>query len=236
MAKRSVPPGTKCYLCGRTIDGDQSWNRDHHPPKQFFAPSLRPGVNMKWLYTHNSCNSSFKLDEEYFIASMPIQARDSWTAEPVFQHFGEGVREGRWRSLFDRVRGQFGRVHSPTGLVPFYAEFDRLHRVAWKLARGSYFDQLQTVLPDDTLRTIEIVLPQQASEVLPRHPWYAFVRDTEPLSHVAAVFDLKMLRPQEDGMKLGLMAMLIWNRITILVAFHDLVCACERCCAENLEP
>lgn len=113
--------------------------------------------------------------------------------------------------------------------IPFHAEFDRLNRVAWKLARGSYFDRVGLVLPGQSLRTIEIVLPQHAGEIVPDHEWFAFVRDTPSLSHVAAVFDLKMIRERTEEMAIGLMAMLIWDRIIILVAFHDRGCPCERC-------
>ena len=56
----------------------------------------------------------------------------------------------------------------------------------------------------------------------------AFVVDTPALSHVGAIFDLKMIRQRTDEMALGLMAMLIWDRIVILVAFHDVGCPCQR--------
>jgi hypothetical protein len=38
-----------------------------------------------------------------------------------------------------------------------------------------------------------------------------------------------MIREQTDEMAIGLMAMLIWDRIILLVAFHDLGCPCQRC-------
>jgi hypothetical protein len=152
--------------CGQPITDADGWNRDHHPQKRFFGRSVRPGVNMRKLYAHEACNSSFKLDEEYFVAAMPVQAMGSWSADAVFRDFREDVRDGHWRSLFERVRAQFGRVELPGGRIPFHAEFERLQRIAWKLARGSYFDQVGRVLPEQTLRTIEVVLPQQAGEAL----------------------------------------------------------------------
>jgi hypothetical protein len=214
----------------QSITDRDRWNRDHHPPKRFFARSVRqPDINLTTLSTHNVCNMAFKHDEEYFVAAMPIQAMGTWTADAVLRDFGEGVRDGRWRSLYERVRAQFGRIELPGGRIAFHAEFDRLNRVAWKLARGAYYTQVGRVLPERSLRTIEIVLPQSAAEILANHEWFAYVRDTPSLSHVAAVFDLKMIRDRTDEMAIGLMSMLLWDKIVLLVAFHDLACPCVRC-------
>lgn len=231
-AKR-LPAGTICYLCGQAIDPYGDWNRDHHPPKRFFGRAVRQGANLKTLFTHNACNTAYKHDEEYFIAAIPIQAIGTWTADAVLKDFGEGVREGRWRSVYDRVRSQFGRVHTPSGQIPFLAEFHRLNRVVWKLARGSYFSETGRVLPEGTLRTIELVLPQEAESKLPGHEWFPIVRDTPSLSHVAAVFDLKMVRQASPEMAIGLMAMLFWDKVIALVGFHDVGCPCNRCLEQS---
>ena len=72
---KSISPN--CYLCGKRHDG--KYNRDHVPPKQFFAKKLlqKHNPNLFWLPTHESCNKSYQLDEDYFVYSlMPASMQD----------------------------------------------------------------------------------------------------------------------------------------------------------------
>ena len=81
-----LPPGTSCYLCGKTITEDETWNRDHVPPQRIFASALRTQFNpqLEWLYTHVSCNGDYQKDEDYFVVSFAGHVQQP-TAQAVFQ-------------------------------------------------------------------------------------------------------------------------------------------------------
>jgi hypothetical protein len=65
------------YLCGEVIT--DKGNRDHVPPLRFFARPLRKIANptLITLPTHEACNTAYKADEEYFVASTAVLATDT---------------------------------------------------------------------------------------------------------------------------------------------------------------
>ncbi len=52
-----------CYLCGEPLDEDI--DRDHVPPKQFYAKGIRKkhDPNLFILPVHSSCNKAYQKDE-----------------------------------------------------------------------------------------------------------------------------------------------------------------------------
>lgn len=54
---------TFCYLCGEPLDGPAPVNRDHCPPKGFFAPDDRENFPII-LPTHEACNNRWKGADE----------------------------------------------------------------------------------------------------------------------------------------------------------------------------
>ena len=59
MAQTKHP---KCYLCGEALSAPI--NRDHVPPRRFFAPELRKKFKVTELITlptHVSCNERWRL-------------------------------------------------------------------------------------------------------------------------------------------------------------------------------
>ena len=55
-----------CCLCGNSGTDDDPITREHVPAKQFYPESMRPGLNLWMVHTHDSCNGNIKADEEYF--------------------------------------------------------------------------------------------------------------------------------------------------------------------------
>src|SRR5688500_10251791 len=91
-SRRHLPEGTRCYLCGEVITREQNWNRDHVPPKRVFGSAIRNEFqpNLAWLPTHVECNSSYREDEEYFVASFAGHVSTP-TARAVMQDLGEAA-------------------------------------------------------------------------------------------------------------------------------------------------
>src|SRR5262249_21137716 len=59
-----------CCLCGKSATADDPITREHVPPKQFYPKSLRDGLNLWVVPTHESCNNKHKADEEYFYCAL----------------------------------------------------------------------------------------------------------------------------------------------------------------------
>src|SRR5438874_1221151 len=55
-----------CCLCGNAAAAADPITREHVPPKQFYPKSLRDGLNLWVVPTHQSCNYKDKAHEEYF--------------------------------------------------------------------------------------------------------------------------------------------------------------------------
>src|SRR5688500_6208621 len=106
-----------CYLCGTSIDSDES--KDHLPPKQFYAASLRRDLNLSRLVTipaHGACNRSFEQDEEYFTWSLSPLAVGSTAGNALAEERAEKLRRrSRLASLYEMVRREFDK--SPTAEV-----------------------------------------------------------------------------------------------------------------------
>jgi hypothetical protein len=95
-SRRQLPTGTICYLCGQAITDGQNWNRDHVPPQRFYGKTIREqfNPNLGWLPTHIDCNSSYKTDEEYYVAAFAGHAdSDGGRIGPA--HKGRSVNQAR---------------------------------------------------------------------------------------------------------------------------------------------
>ena len=230
-SRRRIPPNTVCYLCGRPIADDEPWNRDHIPPERFFAHVVKVQFNpqLQWLYTHASCNSAYREDEEYAIAVLAGHAK-SPVGDAVIDDLRRAIAKGHSRGLLKAIVNAFGTVTGPRGERVFQIETHRIHRFIWKLVRGIYFLELGRVLPEDTPRDIRVITPYNAPTDLPQIPWFPIIRDTEPLARYGNVFDYKWIGQRVDaGIRGHMMALLLWDGIIVLILFHDPTCSCIAC-------
>ena len=236
-SRRKLAPGSFCYLCGEPITDDQDWNRDHVPPQRLFAKSVRQqhSPQLMWLPTHTACNSAFANDEDYFVTALVGHHGTVW-AKAVFEDMRRGISKGMGIGLVKTILGQFGKVRTADGAVVFALDTNRTHRAVWKIVRGLYTLETERFLPENSFRTIEIVPRSEAAKTLPSHPWFRFVRDTKGMGRHQAVFDYKWLgRYIDDGQvppfesRGNLMALLLWDALTLLCMFHDPTCRCHRC-------
>jgi hypothetical protein len=243
-SRRKLPSGAFCYLCGNPIAEGQEWNRDHVPPQRIFAKSIRQQYSpqLEWLPTHRECNTAHASDEDYFVTALAGHHRTAW-ARAVFEDIGRGVSKGKGIGRLKTILGQFGKITTADGSRLFELDTNRANRAIWKIVRGLYTLETDKYLPEDSFRRIEIVPRSEAEQVLPGHLWFRFVRDTEGMGRHKAMFDYKWLcRFVDDGhvdvmeSRGNLIAMLLWDNLTLLCLFHDPACRCHRCRVEPQIP
>lgn len=216
-----------CYLCGLELEGEV--DDDHVPPRQFYAHELRQAHNPNLLTipTHKSCNASYQQDEEYFVHTMIPLARDSYSGQAIFQNVLAGYAQGKKKGLGKRVFKEFdprpGGLFLPGGQVVKRYDVARVNRVVWKIVRGLFFHRQGKVLPEDTPRNIRVVDPKtrppSTFEALAGQP---------ALGDHPGVLDYKYAEIRELN-NFHYWALLLWDRVIILVAFHDPGCQCEKC-------
>ena len=119
MAQTKHP---KCYLCGEALSAPI--NRDHVPPRRFFAPELRKQFNLAELITlptHVSCNERWRLDEEYFVHTLLPFAHGSTSGDALYRDGIARFRKGENVPLANQVLQEFqhvvGGVILPTNRV-----------------------------------------------------------------------------------------------------------------------
>jgi hypothetical protein len=231
MPKQSKPEF--CYLCGKELAGDI--NDDHVPPRHFYAQELRRAHNPNLLTipTHTSCNSSYQKDEEYFVHTMIPLARDSYSGQAIFRNVLAAYTKGEKRGLGARVLGEFdprpSGLYLPDGRVVKRYDAVRVNRVVWKVVRGLFFHREGKVIPEDTPRNIKVVDPK-----VPPPATFRALADRPTLGDYPGVLDYKYAQIHEAN-NLHYWALLLWDRIILLVALHDPECECEKC-AEPEQP
>ena len=217
-----------CYLCGKELV--EPINRDHVPLKQFYTEEIRKNHNPNLLTipVHAACNSSYQLDEDYFINTLVPFATGSYSGDSslkdVFKKYSNGVK----CSLVHKTLNEFERSPSglilPENLVAKRFEGERLHRVAWKIIRGLYFHHFNLVLPEYNLNSISIILPDQ----VPPKEFLIALGDLDGLGSYPGVFDYKFIQVKELD-NFNYWAMLLWDRIILIFSFHGLDSSCDHC-------
>ena len=219
---------TTCYLCGLPLTALTS--NDHVPPKQLYTAEIRKAhsPNLLTIPVHMACNRAYQHDEDYFVNTLAPFAAGSYAGNSFLQDVGLKYTEGEKQGLVGKVLREF--EHQPSGIaLPDHLvakRFDgtRLHRVAWKIIRGLYFHQYKEVLPEDTPNSLKIVPPDQ----VPPKEFFLGLSDHPIHGQYPGVFDYKFAKFPEAG-NLNYWAMLLWDRVILIMAFHDPTCACERC-------
>lgn len=216
-----------CYLCGELVIEDA--DTDHVPPKQFYSQEIRRqyNPNLLTLPTHKKCNHSYQLDEEYFIHAIGLLAMESYSGRSLFRGLVRQHRSDRNVPLSRSVFSEFEK--RPSGLVlpggKVVKRFDpaRVWRVVWKITRGLYFYEYRAFLPEDTPRLFKVVSPGE------KPPEEFFLLPDEPVrGRYPGVFDYKFRKFPEINDS-HLWAMSFWDRLILLVMFHDPRCQCKTC-------
>ena len=222
---KSVSP--VCYLCGKAHDG--KYNRDHVPPKQFFTKKLlhKHNPNLFWLPTHESCNKNYQHDEDYFAYSLMPFARGSYSGDSLRNKIYDDCKHVEQQRLLQKVIGEFecqpsGLILPPDIVLKRFGG-NRIRRIAWKIVRGLYFSHFGISMPEDSPNGCELVLPDQ------QPPLPFFHLPQEPIhGQYPAVFDYRFMNIPEIH-NLNYWAMLLWDRIIVIVKFQYPICSCQEC-------
>lgn len=219
---------TVCYLCGQQLTAPTS--NDHVPPKQLYTADIRKAhnPNLLTIAVHQGCNRAYQHDEDYFANTLAPFAVGSYAGNSFIQDVWRKYAQGQKQGLVGKVLQEF--EHQPSGIaLPEHLvakRFDgkRLHRVAWKIIRGLYFHQYEEVLPEDTPNSLQIVPPDQ----VPPKEFLLGLPDYPIHGQYPGVFDYKFAKFPEVQ-NLNYWAMLLWDRVILIMAFHDPACECEHC-------
>jgi len=102
---------TVCYLCGKPLV--PSTNVDHPIMQQIFAPEIRRKHNISRLI--QSCNTSYKRDEDYFVRTLIPFARGSEAGNAIYAKALNDYRIGKQVPLTKKVLSEFDP--NPSGLT-----------------------------------------------------------------------------------------------------------------------
>lgn len=152
-----------CCLCGKPPTEDDPITREHVPPKQFYPKSLRPGLNLWIVPTHDSCNKKYKADEEYFYHALyPLVANANPTmAKVIFADLERRAKKPQTRILMrgvlDTERNTTnGGIVLPPGMVGLDVDLYRIQQVAIKIARCLFYRDQGQYMPYDNCKDIRL--------------------------------------------------------------------------------
>ena len=223
-----------CYLCGKPLQ--EPINRDHVPPQQLYADEVRKrhSPNLLTIPVHEACNSSYQLDEDYFVSSLMPFAVDSYSGNAFYSEILRKYKLGERRSIVQLVQKILREFEDrPAGLIlppgKIVKRFDgeRLKRVTLKIVRGLYFHHFNKVLPQEQESSLRIVLPDQV-------PPKDFICIANEPTHglYPGAFDYRFkIFPEVNNFHYW--AFLLWDRIILLFTFHDPACTCDACIAKQ---
>ena len=199
---------------------------------QFFAKQIRQTFNLSKLQTvpaHKACNEAYRLDEEYFVWSLSSTVVTTVAGRALQFDRTEKIRSGSRRGLAARVAREFEErpsgLHLPSGLVMKRADGTRIERIAWKLARGLYFVENDSVLPAGTKFLVDLVVPPNRTPKKLIDFWDA-VRARPSIGEYQAVFAYKYLKAEDEqnpqSPPIHVWAMLLWDAMILYVGHLDL--------------
>ncbi|MBU1121360.1 MAG: hypothetical protein KKF54_01510 [Candidatus Omnitrophica bacterium] len=216
-----------CYLCGNSIT--DNLNYDHVPPRQFYAKLIRRNnnLNLLTLSTHIECNKAYQFDEDYFIHSIGPLAAETFSGAALWKDITSQFKRDEGKRIREKVYKEF--EPNPSGLILPYnkvvKKIDplRVWRIVWKIARGLFFKEYGRILSENTPRKFKIFSP---GEKIPEE--FPYVRDTPSKGNYPGVFDYKYICVKELN-NFHVWAMLFWDKLIFIIAFHDPECPCEQC-------
>jgi hypothetical protein len=100
---------------------------------------------------------------------------------------------------------------------------ERTRRVIWKITRGLFFKETGKFISEDTPKLFKFI---SVDEKPPQEFFY--ISSTPSRGQYPGVFDYKYIDfPKINNFHSW--AMLFWDRLIIMIAFHDPSCPCEKC-------
>jgi hypothetical protein len=220
-----------CYLCGNPLSAPT--NRDHVPPRRFFAPEIRKEYKVTGLITlptHVACNERWRLDEEYFVHTRLPFAQGSRSGDALYRDGIARFKRGENVKLANQVSAEFqhvvGGVILPANRVAKKIDPDRAHDVIYKIVRGLHYHHYGEILPPNWNCHFTITPPGE-----PPPEEFTMLTEANLLNsqgRYQGVFAYSFHKFAEVN-DLHIWAMLLWDRIIVTLMFHDPACQCEEC-------
>lgn len=226
MSKRP----TICYLCGKPLGRKAS--KDHVPPKQFFPTKLRGKykVNLLTLPTHSECNRAYARDEEYFVFSLGASAMQATAGKFLWDDIRDRGRRSQGQVLIEMVLEEFqprpGGIHLPSNLVAKRFDSARIFNVIWKITRGLFFHETQSLLPSNTPLWWDIVF--RPEDIKPNMQ-SLFTAPLRVHGDRKDVFAYRFGHARKSHVEHYYWDMLIWETLLAQVVFHEPGCSCDQC-------
>jgi len=220
-----------CYLCGLPIESNLS--KDHVPPRQFFAESIRKidhSLKLLTLPTHQSCNKSYQADEDYFVASIgPMAMRHSIAGLELWKDLTKRMQRPKSFGLKNLIEREFsnkhGRLYLPPGRVNNNFNLQRVRSVIWKITRGLFTHETNRFLPENTPMFFKY--QSDIGKGTPPEEFFELVGTPVKGNH-KGIFAYRYLVDAElNGFNIW--SMLFWDAWIVVVGFHDPNCPCDIC-------
>lgn len=217
-----------CYLCGKEIIDNK--NDDHVPPRQFFASEIRRihNPNLATLPTHRNCNSSYQMDEEYFVYSLAPLTMDSYSGSHIYHDMKRRFYEGKNVALVHKMLNEFDA--NPSGLIlpgnKILKRFEtrRISRVIWKVVRGLYYIENKLILPEEAKFRLFVTFPDDTP-----HKIFFLLSGSETKGKYPGVFDYMYIKHTHNDTTWNIWGLLFWDSIIATILFHDVECGCTVC-------
>ena len=214
-----------CYLCGKKLKGNI--DDDHVPPKQFYAKSIRKmhNPNLFTLPTHTSCNKSYQMDEDYFVQSLAPLAIGSYSGTSIWKDISQRMKRPESQKINMMILKEFDqRIILPNNKIIKRFDGKRSRRIIWKITRGLFFKETGRFLPENTPRLFKFI---SVDEKPP--PEFLYYISTSPSrGQYPGVFDYKYVDLPEYN-NFHYWGILFWEKLIVIVAFHDPSCSCAKC-------
>ena len=213
-----------CYLCGKNLN--ENIDNDHVPPKQFYAKIIRKihNPNLFTLPTHISCNKSYQQDEDYFVNSFAPLTIGSYSGNAIWKDISKRLKRPQSKRLGLMILEEFDkRIILPHGKIIKKFNGKRARRIIWKITRGLFFKETGRFVPEDTPNLFKFI---SVNEKPPKEFFY--LSSTPSRGQYPGVFDYKYIDFPEIN-NLHYWAMLFWDRLIVIIAFHDPNCSCKIC-------
>jgi len=214
-----------CYLCGNDIIGNAT--KDHVPPKQFFPEEIRKKfvTQLDTLPAHRECNQAYQKDEDYFYASIgPLALSDGNPIGNIIieeiTHRNHAANTQLLSRILEGFNDKVGNIYIPN-CISLTIEGERIKKVIWKIIRGLYFLQNNSVLLEDTYHGIVLLTPEDLkNDIESRKIWESWnsVLKQESKGRHRRIFDYKYIAFKEQNTELW--SILLWDRIIIFAYFQ----------------
>lgn len=234
-----------CYLCGQPIDmslkGDlDEYSEDHIPPQDICPKELREAISRVYKFqklpAHKGCNNSFSEDETYFVRVMTmIVGNKSMAGDALVNDFARHAKHPEHAGVLRRILGGYSKVMPsgiwlPPGKGITKIEYEKVHRVIWKIVRGLYFQIFKNkILPEGVERKITRYDP---GTELPKELLEIEKRITTAGMH-KEVFVYKYGYQEPPEPQIHIVIMLFWKAVRFITIFHNPDCRCEYCTSKE---